>query len=93
MSNNSEKIILVTGVTGRQGGAVYQHLRKKGFELHALVRDPNSDRARQLLGFGAKVLQGSLDDPDDLTRAMDGVHGAFSVQPNSANEIMKSGRG
>jgi NADP-dependent 3-hydroxy acid dehydrogenase YdfG len=36
VSNNSERIILVTGATGRQGGAVYQHLQKKGFKLRAL---------------------------------------------------------
>lgn len=39
---NSERFILVTGATGRQGGAVYQHLQKKGFKLRALVRDPDS---------------------------------------------------
>ena len=42
MSTNSKRIILVTGATGRQGGAVYQQLRKKGFKLRALVRDPLS---------------------------------------------------
>jgi len=87
VSKNSERIILVTGATGRQGGAVYQHLQKKGFKLRALVRDPNSDKARQLAGQGEEVFQGSLDDPDSLMRAMDGVYGVFSVQPYSANEI------
>jgi uncharacterized protein YbjT (DUF2867 family) len=37
-SKNNDQIILVTGATGRQGGAVYQHLQKKGFKLRALVR-------------------------------------------------------
>lgn len=45
---NSERLILVTGATGRQGGAVYQHLQKKGFKLRALVRDPDSNQARRL---------------------------------------------
>ena len=65
----SEQIILVTGVTGRQGGAVYRHLQKKGFKLRALVRDPNSNKARQLMGNGQEVFQGSFDDPDSVTRA------------------------
>ena len=86
-SNNSERVILITGATGRQGGAVYRHLRKKGFKVRALVRDPNSNQARQLTGHGEKVLRGNLDDPDSLMRAMDGAHGVFSVQPYSANEI------
>ena len=84
---NNEQIILVTGATGRQGGAVYQHLQKKGFKLRALVRDPNSNKARQLMRHGEEVFQGSLDDPDSLMRAMDGVYGVFSVQPYTAGEI------
>jgi uncharacterized protein YbjT (DUF2867 family) len=89
ISKNREQIILVTGATGRQGGAAYRHLQRKGFKLRALVRDPNSDRARQLTGHQNEVIQGSLDDPDSLIRAMDGVYGVFSVQPYSANEIQQ----
>ena len=89
VSKNSEKIILVTGATGRQGGAVYRQLQKKGFKLRALVRDPNSNQARQLMSYGEEVFQGSLDDPNSLMRAMDGVYGVFSVQPHTANEIQQ----
>ena len=89
MSKNSERTILVTGATGRQGGAVYHQLQNKGFKLRALVRDPNSDQARQLMGYGEAVFQGSLDDPDSLMRTMDGVYGVFSVQPYTANEIQQ----
>jgi uncharacterized protein YbjT (DUF2867 family) len=46
VSKNSERIILVTGATGRQGGTVYRQLQKEGFKLRALVRDPNSNQAR-----------------------------------------------
>jgi uncharacterized protein YbjT (DUF2867 family) len=89
MSKNSERIILVTGATGRQGGAVYQHLKKNRFKLRALVRDLNSNQARQLIRYGEKVFQGNLDDPDSLMRAMDGVYGVFSMQPYTANEIQQ----
>ncbi len=87
VSKKSERIILVTGATGRQGGAVYKHLQKKGFKLRTLVRDPDSNKARQLMGHGKEVFQGGFDDPDSLLRAMDGVHGVFSVQPYTVNEI------
>ena len=86
MSKNSDRIILVTGVTGRQGGAVYRHLKKKGFQLRATVRDPNSDQARQLASDGTEVFQGNFDHPDGLMRALDGAHGVFSVQPYSSRE-------
>src|SRR5580700_3675162 len=89
VSKNSERTILVTGATARQGGAVFRNLRKKGFRLRALVRDPSSSQARQLAEHGEEVFQGSLDDADSLTRAMDGVYGVFSVQPYTANEILQ----
>ncbi len=89
MSKNSERIILVTGATGRQGGAVYRHLQKQGFKLRALVRDADGNQARQLVGDGKEVLQGNLDDPASLMRAMAGVYGVFSVQPFTANEIQQ----
>lgn len=51
--------------------------------------DPDSTQARQLTGHGEEVFQGSLDDPDSLMHAMDGVYGVFSVQSHSANEIQQ----
>ncbi len=65
---------------------MYRHLQRKEFKLRALVRDPNSDKARQLMGHGQEVFQGSLDDPDSLMHAMEGVYGVFSVQPYSVRE-------
>jgi uncharacterized protein YbjT (DUF2867 family) len=41
------------------------------------------------MGYLEEVFQGSLDDPDSLMRAMDGVYGVSSVQPHSANEIQQ----
>ena len=89
MSKNSERIILVTGATGRQGAAVYRHLQKKGFKLRALTRDPNSDKVHRLREHGSEIFQGSFDDPDSLLRAMDGVCGVYSVQNFSANEVQQ----
>ena len=85
MSNNSQRTILIIGATGQQGGAAYRHLRKRGFKLRALVRDPNSDKARELIGAGQEVFHGNLDDPGSLSRALDGVYGVYSVQPTSAD--------
>ncbi len=86
MSNNRERTILITGATGQQGGAAYRHLGKRGFKLRALVRDPNSDKARRLIGDRQEVFPGDLDDPDSLSRALDGVYGVYSVQ-RTAHEV------
>jgi uncharacterized protein YbjT (DUF2867 family) len=86
MAKKTEKTILVTGATGRQGGAVLRQLRdKKGFAVRALTRDPNSASARALVGHGTEVVRGDLDDPASLTRALDGVDGVYSVQALEAS--------
>jgi uncharacterized protein YbjT (DUF2867 family) len=87
MAKNSEKLILVTGATGQQGGAALRHLREKGFPVRALTRDPDSPRARALVGRGTEVVRGDLDDPASLTRALDGVYGVFSVQTSTEQGV------
>ena len=87
MSDNSGKIILVTGATGRQGGAVLRRLQKTALKPRALVRDPTSAAARQLIGQGTDMAQGSLDDPESLLRAMEGAYGVFSMQAYTDNEV------
>ena len=77
------RTILVTGATGRQGGAAMRHLRARGFIVRALTRDPSSDKARGLVGQGTEVVRGDLDDKASIARALDGVYGVFSVQVSS----------
>jgi uncharacterized protein YbjT (DUF2867 family) len=55
-------------------------LPQKGLKLRALVRDPNSNQARRLMGYGEKVFLGNLDDPDSLMRAMVDVYGVVSMR-------------
>ncbi|MBC8153753.1 MAG: NmrA family NAD(P)-binding protein [Bacteroidetes bacterium] len=47
-----DKIILVLGATGQQGGAVAAALTNAGWSVRALVRDPGSTKAIQLLTMG-----------------------------------------
>ncbi|HWQ56225.1 MAG TPA: NmrA/HSCARG family protein [Bryobacteraceae bacterium] len=76
----SQRTILVTGATGKQGGAALRHLRQRGFPVRALTRDPSKPAARALLGEGMAVVRGDYDDPASLAKALDGVYGVFSVQ-------------
>jgi uncharacterized protein YbjT (DUF2867 family) len=73
-------LILVTGATGKQGGAAARHLRERGFPIRVLTRDPDQPEARAYIGHGADVARGNLEDPASLTRALEGVYGVFSVQ-------------
>ena len=79
MTNNN-RTILITGVTGNQGGAVAQALRGAGFYLRGLTRKPDSDRAAALARHGVHIVKGDLDDEATLRRALAGAWGVFGVQ-------------
>lgn len=77
---NQDRIVLVAGATGRQGGAVVRHMLPKGWRLRALTRNPKSYAARQLAEKGVELVEGDMDDPASLERAARGVYGIYSVQ-------------
>jgi len=71
--------ILVTGATGGQGGSVARHLLKAGFQVRALTRNPDSDKANALADAGAQVVAGDLADRASLDRALKDCDGVFGV--------------
>jgi len=72
--------ILVSGATGQQGGAVARELLTRGYPVRALTRNPESPGAGELAKLGAEIIQGDLDDPASLERAVAGAWGVFAVQ-------------
>src|ERR1700751_2687875 len=76
----NDRTILITGVTGQQGGAVAQALRDTGFHLRGLTRKPESERAAALAYEGIEIVKGDLDDEATLRRALAGAWGVFGVQ-------------
>ena len=77
---NEGRLILVSGATGQQGGAVGRSLLERGFGVRALTRDPDKAEARELADLGAEVVGGDFEDRSSIERVLDGVHGVFSVQ-------------
>lgn len=73
-------VILVTGATGQQGGATARELLAAGHAVRAMTRKPDSEAARALRTLGAQVVQGDLDDPASVSRALAGVWGVYGVQ-------------
>ena len=51
------KVIVVTGATGLQGGAVTRHLLMDGWQVRALSRNAASGRARALPLLPAELLE------------------------------------
>ncbi|TQM31401.1 NmrA/HSCARG family protein [Nocardia bhagyanarayanae] len=73
--------ILVTGGTGKQGGATARRLLADGIPVRALVRDPDAPAARTLAESGAELVIGDFDEPDTLVAAATGARGVFAVPP------------
>lgn len=76
-SNN--RIILVVGATGRQGGAVARQLLEEGWVVRALTRRPHSVAAMAIKNLGASLFRGDLSNPLSLKLAMDGAYGVFGM--------------
>src|SRR5260370_16231784 len=76
----NDRTILITGVTGQQGGAVAQALKGAGFQLRGLTRKPESERAAALARQGIDIVKGDLDDEATLRRALGGAWGVFGMQ-------------
>ncbi|MDQ4068668.1 MAG: NmrA/HSCARG family protein [Actinomycetota bacterium] len=72
--------IVVTGVTGRQGGAVARRLLADGWAVRGLTRDPSRVKARRMRAEGVEIVQGDMADRHSLRAAFEGAHGVFSVQ-------------
>jgi NAD(P)H dehydrogenase (quinone) len=72
--------ILVTGATGRTGGAVVTQLLAKGYPVRAAVRvrDARSDLLQR---HGAEVVVADIFDPNQLMEAMRGVQRAYYCPP------------
>jgi uncharacterized protein YbjT (DUF2867 family) len=77
---NTDKTVLVTGATGRQGGAVVRHMLSKGWKLRALTRNTTTYAAQELVRQGVEIVRGDLEDPGSVADAAVGVYGVYSVQ-------------
>ena len=73
------KIVLVTGITGKQGGATAKALRRMGHHVHGLVRNPTSGAALALEAQGVRLVAGDFTNPTALEAAMRGVHAVFAM--------------
>ena len=76
----SNRVVVISGATGQQGGATARALAGKGFSIRALTRKPDSDAARALTGLGADIVQTELDDEASVRNALGGAWGAYAVQ-------------
>jgi uncharacterized protein YbjT (DUF2867 family) len=80
-----QRVFVVCGATGRQGGAVVRSLLEQGQRVKALTRKPEGAKAQALRTAGADVVGADMNDPGSLRTAFDGAYGVFSVQNGLAS--------
>ena len=76
----------VIGATGRVGSEIVRGLLARGDAVAALVRDPG--KARRAFGEpgGLRIRPTRLDDPRDLTAALDGIRSIFIAMGSTGTE-------
>ena len=72
-------MFLVTGITGKVGGATAKHLLARGKQVRALVRD--RVKASSWADRGVELVDGDWNDATAVERALKGVEGAFVMLP------------
>jgi uncharacterized protein YbjT (DUF2867 family) len=70
---------LVTGITGRVGGAAAKNLLAHGKKVRAIVRTPR--KAATWAAQGVEIIEGDWNDAAALTKALAGVEGAYLMMP------------
>ncbi|HKT28485.1 NmrA family NAD(P)-binding protein [Dyella sp.] len=72
-------MFLVTGITGKVGGAAATHLLKQDKKVRALVRD--TAKASSWADRGIELVEGDWNDEASIEQALMGVEGAFVMLP------------
>jgi uncharacterized protein YbjT (DUF2867 family) len=80
MTASERRTIVVTGVTGLQGGAVARRLLEDGWQVRGLTRNAASKQARALRALGAEVVRGDMAEAASLRPVFEGAYGVYSVQ-------------
>lgn len=77
---SNDRVMFVTGATGKQGGSVVRHMLARGWNVRALTRDSSSRAARELAEKGVAIVRGDLENPSSFEAALSGIYGVYSVQ-------------
>ena len=83
-------MILITGATGRIGGATLQYLSGRSIALRALARSP--DKAAAIVPPEVETVIGDFAAPQSLDVALEGVDAALLVSPLDPQQVELQGR-
>jgi dihydroflavonol-4-reductase len=90
------KKVFLTGGTGFIGQPLTQALLRRGWQVTALVRKPESPQAQALLRMGARLVKGDVADREAVLRGMEGaeivVHNAGVYELGTTQEQVRKMR-
>lgn len=80
----ANKILVVFGATGNQGGSVVRSIlgdakTKQEWSVRAITRDVSKPSAQALATLGAEVVTADLDKPETLSSALKDAYAVFAV--------------
>jgi uncharacterized protein YbjT (DUF2867 family) len=78
----SKKTIVVFGSTGAQGGGLARAILSdpnSQFQVRAVTRNADSEKAKHLEALGAEVVEADIDDKKSIVNVLKGAYGAFFV--------------
>ena len=85
--------VVVTGSTGKQGGAVARGLLARGHKVRAVTRDPNSSQAKLLAKSGATVVAASLEGTSAIEKALEGATSLFAMTTPFGDTALETRQG
>jgi uncharacterized protein YbjT (DUF2867 family) len=85
--------VVVTGSTGKQGGAVVRGLLERGHKVRAVTRDPNSSQAKLVANAGATLVAASLEDTPAIVKALEGATSLFAMTVPSGGTAAETRQG
>jgi uncharacterized protein YbjT (DUF2867 family) len=77
-------MIVITGATGRTGGAAARDLLKKSEKLRVVGRDEK--KLERLMQNGAEAIVGNIEDAAVLSKAFDGADAVYLVVPEDTSQ-------
>ncbi|KAI9734959.1 MAG: hypothetical protein M1834_002041 [Cirrosporium novae-zelandiae] len=81
---SSQKLLVVFGATGVQGGSVIKAIlsdpkASNEFKLRAITRDPSKPKAKALEEKGVECVTGDVNDKESLRKALAGAYAVYAV--------------
>jgi len=90
---SQELTVVITGSTGKQGGAVARGLLERGHKVRAVTRDPSSSQAKSLASAGATLVAASLEDTAAIMKALEGATSLFAMTTPSGGTDAETRQG